>query len=73
MWLWLLVMTFNAFACDEKAIICETLCKADGDEIGVLIKGECVCGNKRDLGKYVYKIAVKGSSFQDKRKYYYDQ
>lgn len=67
-----LILLLNlALACNEKEIICQTICKADGDELGVLVKGQCICGNKRELGQYVYKVAVKGTVIKDRK--YYDQ
>lgn len=42
---------------------CDVICKSDGDKLGVVINGECLCSNPRDVDKYVLKLgAVKGKA-----------
>jgi len=51
-------LTF-ALACsplDIQKIKCDTICKQDGDDIGVTIKGICYCSNKRDTKKVPFKL-----------------
>lgn len=47
-------------ACNEKNIICETVCKHDDDEMGVVINDKCYCANYRDLSKFTIKVPKRG-------------
>ena len=56
-----------ALACDDK--ICDTICKRDGDQKGIIVNGHCGCWNKNDY-KPLIKVPKQGAVFKDKRTIY---
>ena len=51
-------------ACNEKNIICNTVCKHDDDELGIILNDKCYCANYRDLDKYTIKVPKRGRMVQ---------
>lgn len=50
------LICLEVYPCDEKHIICSTICVHDGDELGVMIKDKCYCANSRDTSKIIVKV-----------------
>jgi len=63
------LMSFKVKACNERELICSIVCKHDGDEVGILIKDKCFCGNARDIEKIVPRVNVKGKAFYSRYRY----
>lgn len=54
------LVCIEAYPCDTKKIICDTICKTDGDEMGVVISDKCWCSNQRDITKFYTKVPKNG-------------
>lgn len=65
----LLLLSITTLACDTKAIVCNTICKQDGDELGIIVKDKCYCANARDIDKVITKVNVKGKIITPKIMY----
>lgn len=68
--IFVLLVAYDSKGCDELNIICNTVCKHEGDEKGVVIKGKCYCANYRDLDKIIVKVPKQGGLVAEKRKPY---
>ncbi len=63
----------SGMACDQKSIICKTICIQDGDEKGLVIDGKCYCANYRSLDKIITRVPTNGGYVADKKaKYLWD-
>ncbi len=60
----LILIVSLAFACDERAIICNTVCQHDDDEIGIILNNKCYCANSKDVSKFVIRVPKHGAMIQ---------
>lgn len=51
----------KGFELYKAQIVCESVCYQDQDEIGIIIKGKCYCGNQRDTSRIVQRVLTKPS------------
>jgi hypothetical protein len=56
-----LLICVEVYPCDEKHIICSTVCVHEGDELGVMIKDKCYCANSRDVSKIITRVPKNGA------------
>ena len=58
----------------ELEIICQTVCRQDGDAGGVIIKNTCYCANPRDVSKIIFKIDnnLRGQLIKNPPKYFFE-
>lgn len=68
--IFVLLVAYDSKACNELNIICKTVCKQDGDELGIVIKDKCYCANYRSLDKIVIRVPKNGGLVAEKRKPY---
>jgi hypothetical protein len=68
--IFVLLVAYDSKGCDELNIICKTICKQDGDELGIVIKDKCYCANYRSLDKIVIRVPKNGGLVAEKRKPY---
>lgn len=62
--LFFFLVQYEVGACNEKNIICNTVCKHDDDEMGIVLNDKCYCANYRDLNKYTIKVPKNGRTIQ---------
>lgn len=64
-----------AYLCTTLQIMqikCDTICKHEGDEIGIVLDDKCFCANSKDMSKVIYKVPKYGGQVAEKKKSYYD-
>jgi hypothetical protein len=59
-------VTVKINACDTLNTVCQTTCRHDLDDLGVVIKGKCYCANYRNLDDIFAKLPTHGKVVIDK-------
>lgn len=68
--IFVLLVAYDSKGCDKFSVVCQTVCRQDGDQLGVVIDKKCFCANQRNVDDIFVKVPKHGGTVAEKRKPY---